>query len=133
MLFFLQTMSHSRLFKSASKSQVFYLKVFALRNVSAISRQSIPSLQRCLQMLRWAGGSKRINVTLQWMEIINSWQKVFLAEGDYALCRFLRGIIWLMRRSRMLRQHLCRPYSRNTNPAGCFTHSRLEVGSVYIA
>ena len=71
-----------------------------------------PFTQRCLQMLRWAGGSKRINVTA--ME--GNYQllaKSFSGRGRYAL-PILRGIIWLMRRSRPLRRLVVRAQNRYT-------------------
>jgi hypothetical protein len=65
-----------------------------------------PFVQRCLQMLRWVGGSKRINVTA--ME--GNYHLLaggFTGAGRYAL-PFLRILIWLMRRSRFLRQLVVR-------------------------
>jgi CDP-glycerol glycerophosphotransferase (TagB/SpsB family) len=71
-----------------------------------------PFLQRCLIMLRWAGGSKRINTTamdgnyhLQAMS--------FTGRGRFAL-PFLRLLIWLMRRSRLLRNLIVRAQNRFT-------------------
>ncbi len=71
-----------------------------------------PFLQRCLVMLRWAGGSKRINTTamdgnyhLQAMS--------FTGRGRFAL-PFLRLLIWLMRRSHLLRNLVVRAQNRFT-------------------
>jgi hypothetical protein len=71
-----------------------------------------PFLQRCLVMLRWAGGSKRINTTamdgnyhLQAMS--------FTGRGRFAL-PFLRALIWLMRRSHLLRDLVVRAQNRFT-------------------
>jgi hypothetical protein len=71
-----------------------------------------PFLQRCLVMLRWAGGSKRINVTamdgnyhLQAMS--------FTGRGRFAL-PFLRALIWMMRRSHLLRNLIVRAQNRFT-------------------
>ena len=71
-----------------------------------------PFTQRCLQMLRWVGGSNRINVTA--ME--GNYQllaKSYSGRGRYAL-PFLRGIIWLMRRSRLLRRLVVQAQNRYT-------------------
>jgi hypothetical protein len=69
-----------------------------------------PFLQRCLIMLRWAGGSNRINTTamdgnyhLQAMS--------FTGRGRFAL-PFLRLLIWSMRRSRLLRNLIVRAQNR---------------------
>jgi hypothetical protein len=65
-----------------------------------------PFTQRCLQMLRWTGGSKRINVTA--MDGNYHLMAIgFSGPGRYAL-PFLRGLIWLMRRSRLLRKVIVR-------------------------
>ena len=71
-----------------------------------------PFLQRCLVMLRWAGGSKRINTTamdgnyhLQAMS--------FTGRGRFAL-PFLRALIWLMRRSHLLRYLVVNAQNRFT-------------------
>lgn len=61
-----------------------------------------PFTQRALQMLRWVGGSQRINVTA----LDGNYQllaKGFTGRGRYAL-PFLRAILWVMRRSRLVRQ-----------------------------
>ena len=61
-----------------------------------------PFIQRSLQMLRWVGGSKRINVTA--ME--GNYKLLaggFTSSGRYAL-PLLRILIWFMRRSRLFRQ-----------------------------
>jgi len=71
-----------------------------------------PFIQRCLQMLRWAGGSKRINVKA----MDGNYQllaKSFTGRGRYAL-PILRDIIWLMRRSRSLRRLIVRSQQRYT-------------------
>jgi hypothetical protein len=63
-----------------------------------------PFIQRCLQMLRWVGGSKRINVAA--MEgNYKLMAKGFSGRGRYFL-PVLRFIIWLMRRSRLFRQFI---------------------------
>ena len=65
-----------------------------------------PFIQRSLQMLRWVGGSKRINVTA--ME--GNYHLLaggFTGGGRYAL-PLLRIMIWLMRRSRLLRRLVVR-------------------------
>jgi hypothetical protein len=71
-----------------------------------------PFLQRCLQMLRWTGGSKRINVTAM------DGNYHLLAIGFSGLGRFalpfLQIIIWLMRRSRLLRSLIVRTQSHFT-------------------
>ena len=65
-----------------------------------------PFIQRSLQMLRWAGGSKRINVTA--MEgNYHLLAEGFTGGGRYAL-PLLRILIWLMRRSRILRRLVVR-------------------------
>jgi hypothetical protein len=57
-----------------------------------------PSTQRCLQMLRWAGGSNRINVTAMdgnyHLLVIG-----FTGRGQFAL-PFLQSLIWLRRGER---------------------------------
>ena len=61
-----------------------------------------PFIQRCLQMLRWTGGSKRINVT----SMDGNYHLLaigFTGRGKFAL-PFLRALIWLMRRSHLLRR-----------------------------
>jgi CDP-glycerol glycerophosphotransferase (TagB/SpsB family) len=69
-----------------------------------------PFLQRCLQMLRWVGGSKRINVTA----MDGNYHLLaigFTGRGRFAL-PFLRALIWLMRRSRLLRRLVVRAQQR---------------------
>jgi hypothetical protein len=71
-----------------------------------------PFIQRSLQMLRWVGGSKRINVTA----LDGNYQllaKGFTGRGRFAL-PFLRVVIWLMRRSRILRRYIIRYQNRYT-------------------
>jgi len=61
-----------------------------------------PFIQRSLQLLRWVGGSQRINVTA----MDGNYRLLaggFTGRGRYAL-PFLRMLIWLMRRSRLLRK-----------------------------
>jgi hypothetical protein len=61
-----------------------------------------PFIQRCLDMLRWVGGSKRINV----VALNGNYQlqaRSFSGKGRYVL-PVLRLLIWLMRRSRTLRR-----------------------------
>jgi hypothetical protein len=68
-----------------------------------------PFMQRCLQMLRWVGGSKRINITA----LDGNYQllaKGFTGPGRYAF-PFLRAVIWIMRRSRQLRRLIVRSQS----------------------
>ena len=65
-----------------------------------------PFIQRSLQMLRWVGGSKRINVTA----MDGNYHLLaggFTGGGRYAL-PLLRIMIWLMRRSRWLRRIVVR-------------------------
>jgi len=65
-----------------------------------------PFIQRSLQMLRWVGGSQRINVTA--MEgNYHLLAAGFTGAGRYAL-PLLRILIWLMRRSRLVRQLVVR-------------------------
>lgn len=71
-----------------------------------------PFIQRCLQMLRWAGGSERINITA----MDGNYQllaKGFTGRGQYAL-PILRSIIWLMRRSYLLRRFIVHVQQRYT-------------------
>ena len=71
-----------------------------------------PFLQRCLQMLRWVGGSKRINVTA----LDGNYHLLaaaFTGRGRFAL-PVLRGVIWLMRRSRPLRRFVVQSQNRYT-------------------
>lgn len=66
----------------------------------------MPFTQRCLQMLRWTGGSRRINVTA----MDGNYHLLaigFSGPGRYAL-PFLRALIWLMRRSRLVRSLIVR-------------------------
>jgi hypothetical protein len=71
-----------------------------------------PFLQRCLQMLRWVGGSKRINVTAMDGNY-HLLAAAFTGRGRFAL-PILRGVIWLMRRSRLLRRFIVRAQQRYT-------------------
>jgi hypothetical protein len=71
-----------------------------------------PFIQRCLQMLRWAGGSKRINVTAMDGNF-HQLAKSFSGRGRYAL-PILRGIIWLMRRSHLMRRLVVQAQNRYT-------------------
>jgi hypothetical protein len=71
-----------------------------------------PFIQRSLQMLRWVGGSKRINVSA----LDGNFQllaKSFTGRGRFAL-PLLRAIIWLMRRSRILRRFVVQSQNRYT-------------------
>ncbi|MFH1523825.1 MAG: hypothetical protein ABIF04_02575 [Chloroflexota bacterium] len=71
-----------------------------------------PFIQRSLQMLRWVGGSGRINtVALEGNYHLQA--KSFTGRGRYAL-PILRLIIWLMRRSRPLRRLIVRAQNRYT-------------------
>jgi len=71
-----------------------------------------PFLQRSLQMLRWVGGSNRINTTAM------DGNYHLLTGGFAGRSRFalpiLRGIIWLMRRSHPLRRLIVRLQQRYT-------------------
>ncbi|MDI6770083.1 MAG: hypothetical protein QMD04_10475 [Anaerolineales bacterium] len=69
-----------------------------------------PFLQRCLQLLRWVGGSNRIN-TIALEGNYHLQAKSFTGRGCYAL-PILRFIIWLMRRSRPLRRFIVRSQNR---------------------
>ena len=71
-----------------------------------------PFIQRCLVVLRWAGGSKRIN-TIAMDGNYQLQAKSFTGKGRFAL-PVLRIIIWIMRRSRLLRQAVVRYQSRYT-------------------
>ncbi len=71
-----------------------------------------PFIQRCLQMLRWAGGSRRINVTAMDGNY-HLLAKGFSGTGKYAL-PILRGVIWLMRRSYHLRRFVVQAQNRYT-------------------
>ena len=65
-----------------------------------------PFIQRSLQMLRWVGGSNRINVTA----MDGNYHLLaggFTGGGRFAL-PFLRTLIWLMRRSYLLRRLVVR-------------------------
>ena len=71
-----------------------------------------PFIQRCLAMLRWIGGSKRINITA----LDGNYQlleKGFSGRGRYAL-PILRLLIWMMRRSRALRRFIVHLQNRYT-------------------
>jgi CDP-glycerol glycerophosphotransferase (TagB/SpsB family) len=71
-----------------------------------------PFIQRCLQMLRWAGGSKRINVAAMDGNY-HLLAKGFSGTGKYAL-PVLCGSIWLMRRSQLLRRLVVQAQNRYT-------------------
>jgi hypothetical protein len=69
-----------------------------------------PFIQRSLQMLRWVGGSNRINVTA----MDGNYHLLaggFTGRGRFAL-PFLRALIWLMRRSHLLRRLVVRAQQR---------------------
>jgi CDP-glycerol glycerophosphotransferase (TagB/SpsB family) len=71
-----------------------------------------PFIQRCLQMLRWVGGSNRINVTAldgNYHLLAGS----FSGPGKFVL-PLLKMIIWLMRRSRGLRRFVVKLQNRYT-------------------
>jgi hypothetical protein len=71
-----------------------------------------PFLQRCLQMLRWVGGSKRINT----IALDGNYQlqaKGFTGRGRHAL-PLLRAVIWMMRRAKFLRRLVVRLQNRYT-------------------
>jgi hypothetical protein len=71
-----------------------------------------PFIQRCLQILRWVGGSKRMN-TIALDGNYHLQAMSFTGRGRYAL-PLLRAIIWLMRRSRPLRRFIVRSQNRYT-------------------
>ncbi|MGD0876799.1 MAG: hypothetical protein ABSA01_01475 [Anaerolineales bacterium] len=72
-----------------------------------------PFIQRSLQLLRWVGGSNRINVTA--MEgNYHLLAAGFTGAGRHAL-PLLRILIWLMRRSRLLRRIVVR-FQQHYNP-----------------
>lgn len=71
-----------------------------------------PFIQRCLQMLRWVGGSNRINVTAMDGNY-HLLAAAFTGRGRFALPG-LRGVIWLMRRSRPLRRFIVHAQQRYT-------------------
>ncbi len=71
-----------------------------------------PFIQRSLQMLRWVGGSNRINVTA----MDGNYHLLaagFTGRGRFAL-PFLRATIWMMHRSRPLRRLVVRVQKRYT-------------------
>lgn len=75
-----------------------------LKECEAYFQTVDPFVQRCLQMLRWVGGSNRINVIA--MEGNYQLQaKGFSGRGRYAL-PLLRLIIWIMRHSRWARRFI---------------------------
>ena len=71
-----------------------------------------PFIQRCLQILRWAGGSRRINVTAMDGNY-HLLAKGFSGRGRFAL-PILRVIIWIMRRSRLIRRFIVQAQNRYT-------------------
>ncbi len=71
-----------------------------------------PFMQRVLNLLRWVGGSKRMNtVALDGNYHLQAMS--FTGRGRYAL-PLLRAVIWLMRRSRPLRRMVVRMQDRYT-------------------
>jgi hypothetical protein len=71
-----------------------------------------PFIQRCLQLLRWVGGSNRIN-TIALDGNYHLQAKGFTGRGRFAL-PVLRAIIWLMRRSKSLRCWIVRAQDHYT-------------------
>lgn len=63
-----------------------------------------PVIQRWLDLLRWTGGSKRMNITA----LIGNYHLVTAGYtgNSRIFLPFLRGLIWLMRRSRLLRKFI---------------------------
>ena len=102
-----------------------------------------PVIQRWLDLLRWTGGSKRINT----IAMDGNYHLITAGYTGYSRLAlpFLRAIIWLMRRSRFLRSlivrlqyrftpnHLCGPVREIPARPGRFPHSRLAAGSLYPA
>jgi CDP-glycerol glycerophosphotransferase (TagB/SpsB family) len=80
-----------------------------------------PFIQRCLQMLRWVGGSKRINVTAMDGNY-HLLAAAFTGRGRFAL-PLLKAVIWLMRRSRFLRKAIVQVQNRYTP---CFYDDLFE-------
>ena len=71
-----------------------------------------PVVQRWLDLLRWTGGSKRINT----IAMDGNYHLVTAGYTGYSrfALPFLRAIIWLMRRSRLLRRFIVRLQYRFT-------------------
>jgi hypothetical protein len=71
-----------------------------------------PVAQRWLDLLRWVGGSKRINTTA----LDGNYHLITAGYTGYSRLAlpFLRAIIWLMRRSRSLRRLVVRAQYRFT-------------------
>jgi CDP-glycerol glycerophosphotransferase (TagB/SpsB family) len=69
-----------------------------------------PVFQRWLDLLRWTGGSKRINT----IAMDGNYQLITAGYTGYSRLAlpFLRIIIWLMRRSRLLRSFIIRLQNR---------------------
>ncbi|MGB8212844.1 MAG: hypothetical protein WCE68_04715 [Anaerolineales bacterium] len=65
-----------------------------------------PVLQRWLDLLRWTGGSKRINTTA----MDGNYHLITTGYTGYSrlVLPFLRAMVWLMRRSRLLRSIIIR-------------------------
>lgn len=76
------------------------------------ARSVDPFLQRSLNLLRWVGGSKRMN-TIALDGNYHLQAMSFTGRGRYAL-PFLRAVIWLMRRSPPLRRAVVRAQNRYT-------------------
>jgi len=71
-----------------------------------------PFVQRSLNLLRWVGGSNRMN-TIALDGNYHLQAMSFTGRGRYAL-PILRALIWLMRRSRPLRRAVIRAQNRYT-------------------
>ena len=72
-----------------------------------------PHFQRWLDLLRWAGGSNRINTAAMDGNFHLLTAGYYSSRQHYAL-PFLRMIIWMMRRSRPLRRFIVRLQQRYT-------------------
>jgi hypothetical protein len=84
-----------------------------LKECEAYFKRVDPFAQRCLNMLRWVGASKRINVVA--MEGNYQLQaKSFSGRGRYVL-PLLRAVIWVMRRSKPARRWVVGLQNRYTS------------------
>ena len=73
-----------------------------------------PPIQRWLDLLRWVGGSKRINTAAMDGNYNILTVGYYSSRQRYAL-PFLRVLIWLMRRSKQLRRFIVRAQQRYTS------------------
>ncbi len=101
-----------------------------------------PVAQRWLDLLRWTGGSKRINT----IALDGNYHLVTAGYTGYSRLAlpFLRMAIWFLRRSHSLRRfvtksqkHLLpkftKTFSKNINPAWSYPAPRAGVGPLYPA